>query len=264
MDWTVSSYPKDAIYTHQWTIEDFSKAMARNDGKIDGPPFRMPGLQESFFLCITQSQCDRKMTMTGDYDGYYGHANPEDELHVSHLFDVWLRLKNPSDDSKKLKLAGTLQLSQGSTDVRSRGHFIGIEEGVGPFFAESSGSAFASNHSAVASYNSDVVSIHPDGWQFSKERFRSFKKWGGTQLYLDPYDELPCADFYALDHTPELTLKATIKIPSSMVHSSGVVKSAEEERVPFKHLLQEPDFSDVTLKLGDREFRCHRLILANK
>ena len=34
MDWTVSSYPKDTIYTHEWTIEDFLKAMYRNDGKI--------------------------------------------------------------------------------------------------------------------------------------------------------------------------------------------------------------------------------------
>ena len=60
MDWTVSSYPKDTIYTHEWTIEDFLKAMYRNDGKIDSPPFKLPGLQWSFFLRVTRSQCDRK------------------------------------------------------------------------------------------------------------------------------------------------------------------------------------------------------------
>ena len=81
---------------------------------------------------------------------------------------------------------------------------------------------------------------------------------------MDPYDELPCADFYALDNTPEVTLKATIKIPSNMVHSSGVVNDAAEERVPFKHLLHQQEFSDVTLKVGHREFPCHRVILANK
>ena len=255
MDWTVSSYPKDATYTHQWTIKDFPKAMKRNDGKIDSPTFKMPGLQRSFFLRISRSQCDREM----DWDDYedvcdgQGHAKGDslaDGLNkfVSHLFDVWLLMKSPSDDLKKLKLAGTLELSQGTTEVRSKGHFISSEEGVGPYFAEASGSGFAR--------------IHSEGWQFAKERFQSFK-WG-TELHLDPYDELPCADFYALDHTPELTLKAIIKIPSSMVHSSGVVKSPDEERVPFRHLLHQPEFSDVTLKVGDREFPCHRVILANK
>ena len=135
-----------------------------------------------------------------------------------------------------------------TTEIRSKVHFIGFGEGVGPYFAEASGSRLAR--------------IDSDGWQFAKERFRSFK-WA-TELYLDPYDELPCAYFYAMDRTPELTLKAIIKIPSSMVHSSGVVKSPDEERVPFRHLLDQSDFKDVTLKVGNREFRCHRVILANK
>ena len=261
MDWTASSYPKDTIYNHQWTIEDFPKAMKRNDGKIDSPTFKMPRLQRSFFLRITRSQCDRKMDRT-NYDDVFdgsGHAkgdslvdidgiNDSEQNFVSHLFDVWLLAKHLSDDLKKLKLAGTLELSQGTTEVRSKGHFIGFEEGIGPYSAEASGSGFAS--------------IHSEGWQFAKERFQSFK-WG-TELHLDPYDELPCADFYALDHTPELTLKAIIKIPSSMVHSAGVVNSPDEERFPFKHLIDQKDFKDVTLKIGDREFRGHRVILANK
>ena len=256
MDWTVSSYPKDTIYTHEWTIEDFLKAMYRNDGKIDSPPFKMPGLgNRKFFLRITQSECDKRMNFNNGRNKSRNHAKPEDlivdgvQYQVLHLFDVWLLVKNPSDDSNMLKLAGTLDVRQGTTEIKSKGHFIGFQEdGFGPYFAESSGSEFAS--------------INSDGWQFAKERFRSFK-WG-TQLYLDPYDELPCADFYALDNTPEVTLKATIKIPSNMVHSSGVVNDAAEERVPFKHLLHQQEFSDVTLKVGHREFPCHRLILANK
>ena len=65
----MSSYPKDTIYTHQWTIEDFPKAMKRNDGKIDSPIFKMPGLQvqRSFFLRITRSKCDQE-TDWDDYD----------------------------------------------------------------------------------------------------------------------------------------------------------------------------------------------------
>jgi len=266
MDCTVSSYPKDTIYSHEWTIEEFAKAMYRNDGTIDSPSFKMPGLQQwSFFLRVTQSECDRKMNYNDDVGRI--HAK-RDELviegvkyEVSHLFDVWLMLENPSDDLKKIKLAGTLEVSQGTTEIRSKGHFIGLEKGLWPYFAESSGSEFASCHADLEGFNSDVAGIHLDGWQFAKERFRSFK-WG-TQLYLDPYDELPCADFFALNHTPsEVTMKASIKIPSDMVHSSGLVNGPADD---FKHLLNQKELSDVTLKMVDgREIPCHRVILANK
>jgi len=263
MDWTVSSYPKDTIYTHQWTIKDFSEALNRNNDKIDSPTFKMPGLQWPFFLRITRSQCHRDFVASfgssrvWDDHTWNGYTKNEESIvdgvkhFITDLFDVWLLAKKTSDDLRKLKLAGTLELSQGTTDVISKGHFLRTLEGeglMGAWYALSSGSSFAS--------------IHSDGWQFVKED--SDSRYGTREKLLLGPGELPCADFFALDHTTELTLKAIIKIPSSMVHNSGVVSGADEEKVPFKHLLDQPDFSDVTLKVGNREFRCHRVILANK
>ena len=95
MDWTESSYPEDAIYTREWTIKEFSKAMERTDGQIDSPPFKLPGLQWSFFLRVTRSQCDRKrvsienimsLSDINRYNRYYGHARHGDEDLISHLY----------------------------------------------------------------------------------------------------------------------------------------------------------------------------------
>lgn len=252
MDWTESSYPEDAIYTREWTIKEFSKAMERTDGQIDSPPFKLPGLQWSFFLRVTRSQCDRKkvsienqlwsLSDINRYNRYYGHARHDDEDFISHLFDVWLLVKNPSDDANKLKLAGTLEVSQSTREFRPKGHFFnddGYDHGYthDTYFLPAAGSGVASI---------SVGDLGSRGWQFAREIPSR------PDVVVLPWD-LECVDFYALNNTPELTLK-----------SSAIMNDPSEERVPFKHLLQQTEFSDVTLKIGDREFPCHRLILANR
>ena len=61
-----------------------------------------------------------------------------------------------------------------------------------------------------------------------------------------------------------MTLKAQITIPSKMVSSSGSVNNADTRIFSFKSLLSEPDFSDVSVKCGERVFPCHRVILAKR
>ena len=61
-----------------------------------------------------------------------------------------------------------------------------------------------------------------------------------------------------------MTLKAQITIPSQIVSSSGSVNNADTRIFSFKSLLSEPDFSDVSVKCGERVFPCHRVILAKR
>lgn len=98
------------------------------------------------------------------------------------------------------------------------------------------------------------------GWNFGTEKMTCFN---GS---IDPNDDVDsiCYDFYTVGDAPGLTLKALIKIPSKMVSSSGSVKGAAMGTFSFKSLLSQPDFSDVSLKCGEKVFSCHKVLLANK
>ena len=88
---------------------------------------------------------------------------------------------------------------------------------------------------------------------------------GGRSVRMDEEDIISF-DFFALESTPDTTLKATIKIESKMVHSTGIIKRLEDFRrgeTTFQ-VLSGPDFSEAILKVGQREFPCHRVILTNK
>jgi len=137
------------------------------------------------------------------YNRYYGHARHGDEDLISHLFDVWLLVKNPSDDVNKLKLAGTLEVSQSNREFRPKGHFFnddGYDHGYthDAYFLPPAGSGVASI---------SVRDLGSKGWQFARQIPSR------PDLVVLPWD-LECVDFYALNNTPELTLKVTIKIPS--------------------------------------------------
>ena len=276
MDWTESYYNKDATYIHEWTIRDFDKAMKRSDGIIDGPPFKMPGLPWKFFLRISQSECDKDWKEFGypsarnvgwnhttgkmlyrDYNDRILRDilnNTGDEVEedpsMSHLFDVSLQVENPTEDLKTVKLAGSLEVDQGSTGIKSKGHMFAVLDGD-------------PDPSLVGATGSECITATSNRWEFGEEE--AIRCTGDRIEYSEgPFEHL-CHDFFAICHiTPEITLKATIKIASKMLHRTRMIKTADEEKVPFKHLLSEPDFSDVTLRVGQREFSCHRLLLANK
>ena len=279
MDWTESYYNEDATYVHEWTIRDFKKAMNRSDGIIDGPPFKMPGLPWKFFLRISQSECDKDWKEFGypsarnvgwnhttgkmlyrDYNDRILRDilnNTADEVEedpsMSHLFDVSLQVENPTEDLKMVKLAGSLEVDQGSTGIKSRGHMFAVLDDDFPVAVTS----------IVGATGSEVISATSNSWDFGEEE--AIKSELSRMECLEGPHEHLCHDFFALCHsTPEIILKATIKIASKMLHSTRMIKTADEEKVPFKHYLSEPDFSDVTLRVGQREFSCHRVFLANK
>ena len=263
MDWTESYYNKDATYIHEWTIRDFKKAMNRSDGIIDGPPFKMPGLPWKFFLRVSQSECDKDWQEFGHptvKNGGWNHttgrmlyAGHEEDHSMSHLFDVSLQVENPTEDLKMVKLAGSLEVDQGSTGIKSRGHMFAVLDDDFPLPVTS----------IVGATGSEVISATSNSWDFGEEE--AIKSELSRMECLEGPHEHLCHDFFALCHsTPEIILKATIKIASKMLHRTRMIKTADEEKVPFKHLLFQPDFSDVTLRVGQREFSCHRLLLANK
>ena len=255
--WAVSTFPQDPTFTYNWTIDDLNKGFERTGGTIDSPTFKIPSLPWNFFLRI--GKISFKFWLDPDIGASVYRSPKELKIDdiltpISSYFDVQLRVENPNkkeSDLNELKLAGSLYLSE--TGGQTEG-----EEGrklTGEIYDWSAPPEYGGEkRTGMIKYSQGEK-----GWCFGTEEETCFT--GPIDLEGDNSDYF---DFYTLGEDPGLALKALIKIPSKMVSSSGSVKDADVEAFSFKSLLSQPDFSDVSLKCGEKVFSCHKVLLANK
>ena len=275
--WALSTYPQDVAFTYNWTIDDFNKGMERTswmipdydddgvrrkrgrgrEGRIDSPCFKMPGLPWSFFLRIADT--------TFEYERPPRELKIEEVLTpVTNYFGVQLCVETPNRgeaDLRELRLAASLDLSETEEGVERNKLAGQIYNWLdNPHTAEQKTTGMIKYHN---SDNSDNT-----GWHFGteKENFEIDLFNADVDLYCSGINYIATYyNFYTLGDAPGLSLKAVIKIPTKMVSSSGSVKRVSAAgKLPFKSLLSKPDFSDVSLKCGQRLFSSHRILLANK
>ena len=256
--WAVSTFPEDLTFTYNWTIDDLNKGFERTGGTIDSPTFKIPSLPWTFFLRIGKTSfkfwLDPEVKRETEYRSPRELDIDEITTPITSYFDVQLRVANPNkreEDLNELKLAGSLYLSEtGGQTEGEEGNKLTGEIYDWSFPPECGGE----KRTGMIKY-----SKYGKSWCFGTEEVTCFNGSIGP----DDYDSV-CFDFYTLGEDPGLALKALIKIPSKMVSSSGSVKDADVEAFSFKSLLSQPDFSDVSLKCGEKVFSCHKVLLANK
>ena len=254
--WAVSTFPEDVTFTYNWTIDDLVKGMERDvDGAIESPSFKMPGLPWDFFLRITRTVFKYKTDPDGEISEFRYPKELQIEeamIPITSFFGVQLYVEDPDEkmeDLKELKLAGSLSLSETDDQGVERLKLTGqIYRWFGP---PELGGEKRTGWTKFSEWSKN--------WEFGTEEITYDKSPNRVDDSQGLY-----YDFYTLGDTPRMTLKAQITIPSKMVSSSGSVNNADTRTFSFKSLLSEPDFSDVSVKCGERVFPCHRVILAKR
>ena len=209
--WAVSVFPEDVTFTHNWTIDDLVKGLERDDdGAIESPSFKMPGLPWDFFLRITRTVFKFKTVPDGEVAEFRCPKELEIEraiIPITSFFGVQLCVENPEEkmaDLKELKLAGTLTLSETDDQKVERLKLTGqIYSWNGP--PELGGE----KRTGLTRF-----SEWSKGWEFGTEDITYDKpcQMDNSQgLYYD---------FYTLGDAPRMTLKAQITIPSKMVSNA--------------------------------------------
>jgi len=72
-----------------------------------------------------------------------------------------------------------------------------------------------------------------------------------------------CRNFYTMDETSLLTLRATITTPSQPI-TSLEAEVEDDKHCNFRPLLTDPKYADINLKCQGRVFPCHRVILSSR
>ena len=254
--WAVSTFPEDVTFTYNWTIDDLVKALERDvDGAIESPSFKMPGLPWDFFLRITRTVFKYKTDPDGEITEFRYPKELQIEeamIPITSFFGVQLYVEDPDEkmeDLNELKLAGSLSLSETDDQGVERLKLTGqIYRWYGP---PELGGEKRTGWTKFSDWSKN--------WEFGTEEITYDKSPNRVDDSQGLY-----YDFYTLGDTPRMTLKAQITIPSKMVSSSGSVNTTDTRTFSFKSLLSEPDFSDVSVKCGERVFPCHRVILAKR
>ena len=226
--WGITRKASENIeFTYKWAIEEFDFAMGvGGDGKLESPRFRLPGVSGEFHILV------EKETQEYSYSKVPTRVMVDDqEFDVKLYFHVSLRSTEITLAKAPCRVVGKLEVLK-----------EGAETQLGEF-------GDLANSSFVHCFGSSCT-FKP----------KTAPQWFNEDKLLDG------KGFFTSGSTSLLNLVATLTLPGKLTNLGS---GAEEEFNPdslfdFYDLLEDPKHSDIVLKCGNKEFLCHKVILATR